>query len=285
MNFFQLLILGYKNYGKGTVFLFKNKLYWFFIFPIVLFIGIYWLGTYFKTLESQVNYDLIHTSDNIETINELIWTTLQMMFFDAMYIIFTQFTLYIVVVLLSPILAILSEKVEEIITGKKYVYNFSMLINDIKRGAIIAFRNLIWYYIFVGIFLGIVSIFDLSAKSFIIFAIPFVIGFYYYGFSFIDYVNERRRLNIQQSIYFVSQHKGLAISIGSVYSIFFLLYFYVSRNFGSFATDTNTQILWTIILILLLLLAALSPILAITSSTLSMNELLKDKSDSNNIEK
>lgn len=280
MNFFQLLLLGYKNYGKGTLFLFKNKLYWFFIFPIVLFIGIYWLGTYFKTLESHVNYDLIHQSDHIETINELIWTTLQMMFFDAMYIIFTQFTLYIVVVLLSPILAILSEKIEEIITGKKYEYSFSMLINDIKRGATIAFRNLIWYYVFVGIFLGLVSLFNLSAKSFIIFAIPFIVGFYYYGFSFIDYVNERRRLNIQQSIYFVSQHKGLAISIGSVYSISFLLYFYVSKNFNSFATDTATQILWSIVLILLLLLAALSPILAITSSTLSMNELLKPKSNS-----
>ena len=280
MNFFQLLLLGYKNYGKGTVFLFKNKLYWFFIFPIVLFVGIYWLGTYFKTLESQVNYDLIHTSEHIETINELIWTVLQMMFFDAIYIIFTQFTLYIVVVLLSPILAILSEKIEEIITGKKYSYDFKMLISDIKRGAIIAFRNLIWYYIFVGVFLAIVSFFELSATGFIIFAVPFIIGFYYYGFSFIDYVNERRRLNIQQSIYFVSQHKGLAISIGSVYSTFFLLYFFVSKNFNTLTTDTSTQILWSIILILLLLLAALSPILAITSSTLSMHELLKHKFDS-----
>ena len=106
MNFFQLLLLGYKNYWKGAVFLVKNKLYWFFIFPVVLFGGIYWLGTYFKSVESQINYDLLNSSDSIETINELIWTTLQMMFFDAIYIIFTQFTLYIVVVLLSPILAI-----------------------------------------------------------------------------------------------------------------------------------------------------------------------------------
>lgn len=278
MNFFQLLILGYKNYWKGTFFLFKNKLYWFFIFPLILFVGVYWFGTYFKSLEYNVNYNLMHTSSDIETINELIWTTLQMMFFDALYIVFTQFTLYIVVVLLSPILAMLSEKIEEILTGKKYNYSFKMLINDVKRGAIIAFRNLIWYYIFVGVFLGIVSMFDLSAKSFVVFAIPFIVGFYYYGFSFIDYVNERRRLNIQQSIYFVSQHKGLAIAIGSVYSIFFLLYFYVSKNFSTLSTDTTTQIIWTFVLVLLLIIAALTPILAITSATLSMNELLKKKS-------
>ena len=171
----------------------------------------------------------------------------------------------------------LSEKIEETITGKKYNYSFKMLINDIKRGAIIAFRNLIWYYVFVGVFLGIVSLFGLSAKSFIVFAIPFIVGFYYYGFSFIDYVNERRRLNIQQSIYFVSQHKGLAISIGSVYSIFFLIYFYISKNFNTLATDTNTQVIWSLILFTFLLIAALTPILAITSATLSMNELLKNK--------
>ena len=274
MNFFQLLFLGYKNYVKGTVFLFKHKLQWFFIFPVVLFGCIYWLGYYFKSLEIEVNQSLVQTTSQIETINELIWTTLKMMFFDAMYIIFTQFTLYIVVVLLSPILAMLSEKIEEIITGKSYDYSFKMLVNDIKRGAIIAFRNLVWFYVFVGLFLGVMGLFNLSAKSFVIFAIPFIVGFYYYGFSFLDYVNERRRLNIQQSIYFVSKHKGLAMSIGSVYSIFFLMYFYLQKNFDEIA-GSGIQIGWNVLLYTLLIVAALTPILAITSATLSMNELLK----------
>ena len=274
MNFFQLLFLGYKNYIKGIIFLFKHKLQWFFIFPIILFAGIYWLGTFFKDLELEVNLDLEQTSNQIETINELIWTILKMMFFDAMYIVFTQFTLYIVVVLLSPVLAMLSEKIEEKITGNTYDYSFKMLVNDIKGGAIIAFRNLIWFYLFVGLFLGVVSVFNLSTKSFIVFAIPFIVGFYYYGFSFIDYVNERRRLNIQQSIFFVSKHKGLAISIGSVYSIFFLMYFYVYKNFNELA-GSGMQIGWSVTLIVLLIIAALTPILAITSATLSMNELLK----------
>ena len=274
MNFFQLLFLGYKNYIKGIIFLFKHKLQWFFIFPIILFAGIYWLGTFFKDLELEVNLDLEQTSNQIETINELIWTTLKMMFFDAMYIIFTQFTLYIVVVLLSPVLAMLSEKIEEKITGKTYDYSFKMLVSDIKRGVIIAFRNLIWFYLFVGLFLGVVSFFNLSTKSFIVFAIPFIVGFYYYGFSFIDYVNERRRLNIQQSIFFVSKHKGLAISIGSVYSIFFLMYFYVYKNFNELA-GSGMQFGWSVTLIVLLIIAALTPVLAITSATLSMNELIK----------
>lgn len=276
MLFIKELLIGYKNYWKGIIFLFKNNLYWFFIFPFILFIGIYWLGTYFKDIQNSINFDLEQATNQITTINSLIWTILKIMFFDALYIIFTQFTLYIVVVILSPVLAILSEKIEKIITGKKNEYSLKLLLNDLKRGAIIAFRNLIWYYIFVGIFLGIASLFDLPKQSnFFIFSIPFIVGFYYYGFSFMDYVNERKRLNIEQSIYYVSNHKGLAISIGSIYSIFFLLYFYVTKNFNTFSTDTATQILWSGIVIILLIFASISPILAIASATLSIHEIDK----------
>ncbi len=274
MNFFKQLLLGYKNYFKGARFLFKHHLWWFFSFPIFIFIGVYLAGTYFKQIEFDIAQSLQLTSSKIETINELIWSILKMMFFDVLYIIFTQFTLYIVVVLLSPVLAMLSEKIEEIISGKKYNYSLKMLYHDIKRGAIIAFRNFVWYYIFVGVFVGLATLFSISTKnSFLMFAIPFVVGFYYYGFSFMDYVNERRRLNIQQSIYYVSQHKGLAISIGSVYSIFFLFYFYIYNNYNSLATDFQSRIFWAGVIIILLIFAALTPILAITAATLSMNEL------------
>ncbi|MGV6861065.1 MAG: EI24 domain-containing protein [Putridiphycobacter sp.] len=276
MNFFKELFLGYKNYVKGTRFLFKHHLYWYFSFPIFLFICVYLVGTYFMSLENELTETIQQKSSEIDSINELIWTVLKVMFFDGLYIILTQFTLYIVVVLLSPVLAMLSEKIEEITSGKKFKYDYKMLIHDIRRGVIIAVRNLIWYYIFVGIFLGLASIAGISTKSsFVMFAIPFIVGFYYYGFSFMDYVNERRRLNIQQSIYYVSQHKGLAISIGSVYSIFFLMYFYIYNNYEFLASNLQERIFWGGLIIILLIIAALTPILAITAATLSMNELSK----------
>ncbi|MFD1552212.1 hypothetical protein DNU06_00055 [Putridiphycobacter roseus] len=274
LQFFKEFGIGLKNYWIGTKFLFSHKLYGYFIFPLILFIGIYLLGNYFQTIELNISNELSVKSESIETINQLIYETIAMYFFDGLYIIFTQFTLYIVVVLLSPILAILSQKIEGILTGNAYPFNFKNLINDIKRGAIIALRNLIWYYIFVGIFLGLVSFFDLSAKSFIIFAIPFIVGFYYYGFSFIDYVNERRRLNIQQSVYFVSQHKGLAIATGSVYSTLFLLYFYIANNHDAIIAKFGYGQLWEIGAWSLLTMAALSPIIAIAAATLSMNEIV-----------
>ncbi len=274
MNFIQLLLLGFKNYVKGVKFLITHNLYWFAIFPIVIFIGVYWLGWYFEALEYSVLNDISTNGKDIDSLNGLVGMTGKMVFLDSLYIVFTKLTMYIVVVLLSPILSIISEKIEEIKTGNKYPFNLKQLMHDVKRGMQIAMRNILWEYLFFIVILGIAAFFGGGAKKVIIFSIPIIIGFYYYGFAFMDYINERRRLNIQQSTYFVSKHKGLAIAIGSVYSILFLSYKWVSQEYSHLPSDNGTQILWGTILIITLFLAAIAPILAITSATLSMHELL-----------
>lgn len=275
MNFFQLLGLGYKNYVKGIGFLIRHKLYWFIIFPLVLFAGVYLLGIYFANVEKDIAADLVDNREEYTTLNSVTWLSLKVLLFDSLYVVFTKFTLYIVVIILSPILALLSERIEKILTGNKYAFNFKQLINDIKRGIQIAMRNIFWEYFFIVIILGIASFFGGgTVKNVLIFSLPIAIGFYFYGFAFLDYVNERRRLNIQQSVYFVSKHRGLAISIGSIYSIFFLSFFYVFRGYDKLPSDTSTQLFWGTILVLTFFLAAIAPILAITSATLSMHDLV-----------
>src|SRR5688500_18248241 len=108
MNFFELLVLGYKNYWKGVRFLIRHKLYWYFAFPVVLFTGIFWLGNYFHSVEKEIGQTITHSASGISTLNEMTWFTAKMVFIDSLYIIFTKFALYIVVVMLSPVLSILS---------------------------------------------------------------------------------------------------------------------------------------------------------------------------------
>ncbi len=275
MTFLQQIKLGYTNYIKAIGFLFKHRLTYFFLFPIILFVGIYWLGLVFKSLEKEMMNDLTLKSKDIKTVNELIKNTLKILFFDSLYVVFTQFTLYIMVVVLSPVLSILSQKIDRIIQGAIFKYTFKDLLIDTKRALIITFRNFIWYYVIVGIVLGIILVFNLPIPNFLFFAIPFFIAFYYYGFSFLDYSSERYKLNIEESISFVSKYKGLAISIGSIYSIFFMFFFYLYRNFDKVPIDTFSQILWGSLLILFLFLSAISPILAITSATMSFIEIRK----------
>ncbi|MBI3133472.1 MAG: EI24 domain-containing protein [Bacteroidetes bacterium] len=274
MNFFELLVLGYKNYWKGVRFLIRHKLYWFVIFPVVLFLGIYWLGNFFHTLEKEISAGITHSASGISTLNEMTWFTAKMIFMDSLYVIFTKFALYIVVVLLSPVLSILSEKTEEILTQNVYPFRFMQLVHDVQRGLKIALRNILWEYFFIVLVLGLASFFDGTVRAVLIFSIPMLFGFYFYGFSFLDYINERRRLNIQQSVYFVSKHRGLAMAIGSIYSIFFLSYHAVLHKFSNLGTDTASQLLWGTVLVITFLLAVIAPIIAITSATLSMHELV-----------
>ena len=48
---------------------------------------------------------------------------------------------YIVLILLSPLLAYASERTEEILTGKNYPFSWAQLLKDAFRGALIALRN------------------------------------------------------------------------------------------------------------------------------------------------
>lgn len=277
MSFLELLLLGYKNYWKGVKFLIQHQLYWYVVFPFLLFLGIYWIGSYFKVIETNIAGELLQNGSSIATLNGLTWHTAKMVFFFSLNVVFTKFALYIVVVILSPVLSILSEKIEEILTGNKYPFSVAQLWHDVRRGAKIALRNIIWEYFFIVLVLGIASFFDDSIKSILIFSIPMIFGFYFYGFSFIDYINERRRFNIQQSIYFVSKHRGLAFAIGSIYSIFFLSFHFVYRQFEELTSDTPTQLFWGTVLVLTFVLAAVAPIIAITSATLSMHDIVNLK--------
>lgn len=274
MKFFKLLGIGYKNYWNGLKFLFQHKLYWFLAFPIVLFLGIYEMGKYFEALEGSIGYDLKHNIAEIDSLNGVTWMTLKMIFYQKMYYLFTKSTLYFVIILLSPVLAVVSEKTEAILTGNKYPWNFMQLVKDIKRALRLNMRLILVEYTIILLVIAIGMFLDGAANIILVYIIPVIIGFYFYGFGFIDYVNERRRLNIAQSIHFVSRHKGLAFAIGSVYSLCFLSFHLSFLKFSNVPIDTGTQLFWGTILVVTFVLASISTLVAVTSATLSMHELV-----------
>ena len=46
----------------------------------------------------------------------------------------------------------------------------------------------------------------------------FMVAAYYYGFSFIDYICERRRLTLVDSVRFMRNNKGLTLANGSIFA-------------------------------------------------------------------
>lgn len=208
--------------------------------------------------------------------NEIVWYLLFMMIEISIALLLMKFAKYLVVVLLSPLLSNLSMKTEKMLTGNTYKFNFQQLISDVKRAVRIVIRNIMWeYFFFIIIFVVSYLGWEDPQKS-PVFYLTFVIGFFYYGFGFLDYINERRRLNMDQSIMFVRENRGLAVAIGSIYSIMILVPVDLSSffNWSGFGDAPMSTIGNFLLHLLLWLCASIAPILAIVAATIAMNDLV-----------
>lgn len=231
MKLFNDIGNGLVAYPKAIGLIFSNGLWWYFLFPILLNIlffvgGFYGIGVLSDTVQSWLTTALESDSETFLGIAFLkdiglyvnkiasgfLWIFLKMIFF----FIFATFGGYIVIICLSPIFAILSEKTEEILTQKKYPFNADQLMRDIVRGVLIAFRNLFIETLFIILFfiLSFIPVIGQVAA-----VIMFFISAYFYGFSFIDYYLERQKYNLRQSVRFMRLNKGVAIANGSIFAL------------------------------------------------------------------
>ena len=128
----------------------------------------------------------------------------------------------LVIVLASPFMSFLSEKVERILYGgSSPKFSFTQFGSDIVRGLRIAIR-LVVRELFFTLLLMLLGLF----LPFLAPAIPILILLvqsYYAGAGNIDFTLERY-YKVRNSVQFVRQHKGLAIGNGAPY---LLLYFTV----------------------------------------------------------
>lgn len=259
--------MGVRAYGKAVRFMFENRLYYYIAIPAILMLAIYYLGT----LVREHRFD---TSAN--NMNDIIWYILSLMVELSIALLLMKFSKYLVVTLLSPLLAHLSQRTEFLLTGNKYAFDFKVLVHDVKRAFQIVIRNFMWEYFFFLIIWIVAELGWENPKSSPIFYLTFVIGFYYYGFSFMDYINERRKLTIDDSIHFTRKNRGLAITIGAFYSVMILVPVDISVlfNFTGF-TDNFWPNLgafsWNVFL---WIMASTAPVIAIIAATIAVNDLV-----------
>ena len=195
-----------------------------------------------------------------ENMNEIVWYFIYVMIEIFIAILLMKFAKYLVVILLSPLISHLSMKTEKVLTGNSYPFSWVQLIHDVKRAMRIIVSILGWE----------------DPKSSPIFYLSFLIGFFYYGFAFLDYINERRRLNMNESIQFVRKNRGLAISIGCVYSLLILVPVDLGAlfNWSNFSQDVSGTLGRFFLHLFLWFCAASAPILAIVASTIAMDDLV-----------
>lgn len=229
MKLFKDFGLGLSAYGKAFELIFSKGLWWFFVFPILLnvlfFFGGYKVIDFLTDSVTDWLYNIVKGDANYwgasyvqGALSGFIWLVFKVLFF----FVFAYFGGYLVIIFMSPVFSILSEKTEQILTGKKYPFDADQLMRDIVRGVLIALRNLFIEVLFIVV-VFVLSFIPIVGQLGAIFL--FFVSSYFYGFSFMDYTIERQRYSIAQSIEFVRKNKGVAIANGVLFSLFMLIPF------------------------------------------------------------
>jgi CysZ protein len=269
-NILSGLKLGFKSYYDAILFIKKHNMWYYFLFPVLLFLGIYYLGFVFQGLKSDT---IVNTDDSIYVKS---WHYFLRSLYALLAVVMFSFMRYILIIILSPVLSVVSERVERILTGNKYKFNLKQLIKDIKRTMNLAIRNIVWemgiVYGFVIVCYVISWILGVSDEIyyFITGAFSMFVAFYYYGFGFIDYLNERRRLSIAESVKFVQKNRWFSIALGSVFTLVFV---YSNEYFNHIREDVASGWIFVLVIIASIILAMI-PIVTMVAATLGVHELV-----------
>lgn len=219
-------------YKKVPGFIRKHKLWMYLIVPgiihVGLLIGMFFLARYFG------DYISSYVMDWFDSPEGWLQKTLAFLFsFGVKFILFFIYALIyknLVLVILSPMLAILSEKVDSIVTGVEYKFEFGQFLRDVWRGILMALRCL---------FYELLILFVISLFTWIFAPIlAFFVSAYYWGAAMVDYSSERKRWNLNQRLAFIRSHRGLALGNGVIFYLLFLIPFIgwiIAPSFGIIA--------------------------------------------------
>lgn len=235
IRFSKDFILGLVSYYRAVLLVFKTNMWIFFIIPIVLQVGLFWAGELLLEEIQKIDYQEMVRQINFD--EEIHKITFQGVPTDSYWIpilingikligvvVLIAMNKYIVLILMAPVMAKISEMAEKHITGGNvYPFEFSQFVQDIYRGVNFALRNMVRQIFIIAGWYSLTLIFPIDDRVSYLFI--FIVGSYYYGSSLMDYVNERRRLSLEDSVRFIRRNAGITTAVGIVFaSLFFIKY-------------------------------------------------------------
>lgn len=229
LNLWEQFVLGLKTYIEALSFVFNNGLWIYFIYPaiisLILFFGSFSLAGYLSNELEQLIMSYItpqETEGWLSFLTGALHIFLTVGLKIVFFFIYSTFSKYITLIIMSPVMALLSERTEEIVTGKKFPFEIAQFLKDVIRGVIIAIRNMLIEFglIFLCFLIVWIPVAGWISSLFLL-----IVSYYFYGFSMMDYTNERHKLNIRESVLFIRRNKGVAIGNGLVFSFIFAIPF------------------------------------------------------------
>jgi CysZ protein len=225
MKVFKEIGIGINAYSDAFIFIKKHRLWHFFIVPalfnLVAFIITSVLAWQFSGELLNFLREKIGLHDEVQMFWRIIQFILALMIRIVIILLYFKFYRYLILILFAPILAYISERVQQILYNEHKKITFSKFVKDAIRGMGIAIRNLLFEFGFTLIIfiLGVIVTF---LAPFVPLAI-FLLESYFFGFAMIDYRNEYKEMNAKQSNDFIWSHKGLALSNGLIFNFLLLI--------------------------------------------------------------
>jgi CysZ protein len=214
-------ISGATSYGDALRMVFKHRLWGYIFFPglISVLLAVAIFGTAWSVADDIGEwiiafYPFEWGKAVLEKIAEV---------FGGLFVVAIGLILFknLVLVLASPMMSLLSDKVEKIVKGHSSAaaFNLSQVLKDTLRGLRIALRNIIrelFYTILLFIIGLLVPILSPVTSVGI-----FLVQSFYAGFGNIDFTLERY-YRVSGSVKFIRKNRGLALGNGVVFMILLL---------------------------------------------------------------
>jgi CysZ protein len=237
MSNFEQFKFALPFWRKAWIFIFKNNLGYYFLFPILITATLYFSSFFLiDTLVDWLNAELLtffgldkelNSADGGGFFPKLVHYLITFFGWIAGLIVFYKTSKYATLILMSPVMSALSSKTDEIITGKKSTFSAEELFKDIIRGTALSIRN---FFIELGLntalfLINVLIAFIFPPLDLIISPASaiasFLVSAYFFGFAAIDYTLENRRYSFRQSIEYMRKNRGMAIGNGTFYALLF----------------------------------------------------------------
>ena len=186
------------------------------IISMFLFGGFIYLGEY-------LSLNLASALENFFKLQE--YGSILYIFIKILVWICTVFFYYLVyksllLVIISPILGYVSERVETHLTEKKFDFTFKDNLRFLIRGIDIGLKSFFKQMVgtCVVMLLGFIFPINLSIPLLI-----FIIQGYFTGFSFMDYTLERYNLSPKESLNFLKKQRVYAALCGGIFTLLFFI--------------------------------------------------------------
>jgi len=225
---FKEIVIAFQSWSDARTFTRDNRFWKWIIIPGIIYAALFIVAMFlfwsssdsvFSWVSQQLRIEPWLQKERNEWLSFLFVMTGMMLHLMIVLFYFSLFK-YMILIIGSPLFALLSEKTEAILEGKEHHFNWADLRRDCWRSIKLALRNGGWQAVYL---LALLLLSLVPVIGWITPLIALGMECYYYGFSMLDYSLARSGFNPAQSIHFTSRHKGLAIGNGFVFYLMHLL--------------------------------------------------------------